>query len=554
MDRRPNTNVIVRQAAILAAVGILARLLGFLYRIPLTDLIGDEGNAIYGIGYNVYNFFLIVSSAGIPAAISKLVSEKRAIGRHDLAHKIFSTALVLTSLLGIIFTAAIFFFATEITTMLGTPQAYLALQTLAPTVFIFAIMATVRGYFQGMSSTVPTALSQLIEQIINAIFSIVLAHAMWNFAMGQGYAGNYEVLRTYGAAGGTAGTTMGAVAGFIVISGLYFIARPDVLRLRRLAWRRARERRLHLDDERRSKIARNIIFTSSSIIAGTAVFSIVNLIDAWLVIDRLTYADFEEIHARELFGQLSGKFNPITNLPAAISSSLALVLIPAIARSKQLGNREDVQIKVNAALRTAMLLTVPIAFGLGVLGPQIVALLFPNHPEGGTLFIVGFPSVIFLAFSQIATGVLQAIGKISIPIFAALVGAAAKITAGWFLIANPDINIYGAIIGTTLCYLLAALINCYFLCKHTGTRLDLTGMLVKPIIASAAMAMACFIAYYLVYHTISSSIIATLAAIFAGMMVYGAFMVLIRGIKEEDVHILPGGERLARALRSRGFI
>ena len=549
MDKSRNTNFFVRQAAILAAVGILARLLGFLYRIPLTNLIGDEGNAIYTIGYTVYNFFLIVSSAGLPAAISKLVSEKRAIGRHDEAHRIFTIALALAASMGIVLTISIFFLAPQITTILGTPQAYLALQTLAPTVFIFAIMATIRGYFQGMSSTVPTALSQLVEQVFNAIFSIVLAHAMFNFAMVQGY-----TAVVYGAAGGTAGTTVGAVAGFIVISGLYFIARPDILRIRRNAWLKARSGNKLLDDERHGQVAQKIIITSSTIIAGTAIFSIVNLIDTWLVIDRLAIAGFEEVRARELLGQLGGKFNPITNLPAAISSSLALVLIPTIATAKQLNNRRDMRIKINAAFRAAMLLTIPIAFGLGILGPQIVALLFPNHPEGGTLFIVGFPSVIFLAFSQISTGVLQAIGKISIPIMAAFAGAVVKIAAGYLLIAHPAVNIYGAIIGTTLCYLIAAWINVHFLCRHTGTRLDFLGMVAKPTFASVAMAMGCFTTYHLFYSFLPISAIATVIAIFAGMIVYAVFMAFIRGFKEEDIHILPKGEKLAQILKARGFI
>jgi len=549
MDKARNANFLIRQAAILAAVGILARLLGFLYRIPLTDLIGDEGNGIYTIGYNVYNFFLIVSSAGLPAAISKLVSEKRAIGRHDEAHRIFKIALILATSMGVVLTAVLFIFAPQFTAMLGTPQAYLALQTLAPTVFIFAIMATIRGYFQGMSSTVPTALSQLVEQIFNAIFSIVLAHAMFNFAIRQ----DYEAV-IYGAAGGTAGTTMGAIAGFIVISGLYFIARPDILRARRTAWLRAKSRNKHLDDESGNQVAQKIIITSSTIIAGTAIFSIVNLIDTWLVIDRLAIAGFEEVRARELLGQLGGKFNPITNLPAAISSSLALVLIPAIATAKQLGNRQDMHTKVNAAFRAAMLVTIPIAFGLGVLGREIVALLFPNHPEGGTLFIVGFPSVIFLAFSQISTGALQAIGKISIPVIAALVGAIVKIVVGYFLIAHPAINIYGAIIGTTLCYLIAAWINVYFLCKHTGAKLDFWGLVIKPTAASIAMAMACFTAYNLIYSFLPSNAAATIAAVLVGVGVYATFMIFIRGFNEEDLHILPRGHKLARAMKARGFI
>ena len=454
--------------------------------------------------------------------------------------------------MGIILTAAIFFFAEEITAMLGRPQAYLALQMLAPTIFIFAMMATIRGYFQGMSSTVPTALSQVVEQIFNAIFSVVLAHAMWNFALRRG-----EVAEIYGAAGGTAGTTLGAVAGFIVVSGVYFLVRPDILKQVRHSRRVALARGGNFADVPKLQIARKIIFTSSAIIAGTAIFSVANLIDTWLVIDRLAYGGFEETRARELLGQLTGKFNPITNLPAAISSSLALVLIPSIAASKQrpgFGAKKEMHSKINTVLRVAMLITVPIAFGLGVLGPQIVALLFPGHPEGGTFFIIGFPSVIFLAVSQISTGVLQAVGKVYIPILAAMAGAAAKTVLGYFLIAQPAINIYGAIAGTVLCYLIAAWINCHFLRRSLGIKLEYKAMAAKPVVAATAMAMGCFVIYHLVYALFPSNAFATLAAVFAGAMVYASFMVIIRGFNEEDVRILPKGDKLAKALRAKGFV
>ena len=547
MSDKRNTGFIVRQAAVLAIVGIAARLLGFLYRLPLTDLIGDEGNAIYGFGYAVYNFFLVISSAGLPAAMSKLVSEQRAKGRYDTAHLIFKTALAIAAVAGIFFTAFIFLFARDITEFFGHPESYLALQTLAPTVFIFAIMATIRGYFQGMSSTGPTATSQFVEQFFNAIFSIVLAHAMWNFAAQRGY-----MQQMYGAAGGTMGTTMGAFAGFIVISGLYFIARPQIISETRQARRISKVKKLYTPPK--TKLASSIFLTSSTIIAGTAIFSIVNLIDTWLVIDRLYVAGFEPSPARELFGQLTGKFNPITNLPAAISSSLAMVLIPSIAAARAVGDDDDVKIKVNTAFRAAMLITFPIAFGLFALGPQIVAFLFPNHPYGGTLFTVGFASVIFLAISQISTGVLQAIGKISIPIASAIIGAIGKIVISFVLIAIPGINIYGAIIGTTLCYLIAALINCRYLCKYTGVKFDFKGIALKPTIAGIAMVLGCFAIYHLAYIISGSNAIGVILAVFGGALIYGGFMILIKGFNEDDFKVLPKGHKLASFLKSRGVI
>jgi stage V sporulation protein B len=265
-------------------------------------------------------------------------------------------------------------------------------------------------------------------------------------------------------------------------------------------------------------------------------------------------AGFEETRAWELFGQVQGKFNPISNLPAAISSSLAIALIPAIAAANRLGQTRDIKDKINTALRVGMFLTIPIAFGLATLGPQIVALLFPNHPEGGTLFLVGFPSIIFLTASQIATGVLQALGRFAIPIIAAGVGASVKIAASFALISNPNINIYGAVIGTTLCYLATAAINCRVLFIHTQTKPDFMGIFLKPVFAGVAMSLGAFTFYHTAFILTSRPGISTGIAILAAMVLYSIFMLLINALKDEDILLLPGGKRLLAFLKSRGFI
>ncbi|MCL2618325.1 MAG: oligosaccharide flippase family protein, partial [Defluviitaleaceae bacterium] len=195
----------VKQAAILASAGIVVRLIGFAYRLPLTALIGDEGNGIYGASYNMYLFFLVVSSAGFPAAISKMVSERTARGAHYNAHEVFRTCLLLVGGLG---------FAASATLALGAgffawiinpydPVTYHAILALAPTVFLVAIMAVFRGYFQGLATTGPTAVSQLVEQVFNAVFTVVLAMMFLNIT------GDIAM----GAAGATAGKGVGAFFG-----------------------------------------------------------------------------------------------------------------------------------------------------------------------------------------------------------------------------------------------------------------------------------------------------------------------------------------------------
>ncbi|MDR2168215.1 MAG: polysaccharide biosynthesis protein [Clostridiales bacterium] len=552
MDKKrghSHSNSFVRQAAILAVAGIFARLLGFAYRLPLTDLIGDAGNYVYGVGYTVYGFLLVMSSAGLPGAIAKLVSERRAAGRAHAAHRLFKVALILSATIGLILSIIVFIFAEEITGIIfGMPGAALALQMLTPTVFIVAIMAVIRGYFQGMSSTIPTAASQLIEQIFNAIFSVILAHTLWNFAMERGYAEVY-----FGAAGGTLGSTVGAVAGFMVIAAIYFLLRRDIIQQVRRAARNA-ARREDTSYEKTGTLVKTILTTSTTMIIGTAIFSIVNLIDLWLVRSRMAVAGFGAEQINELFGQVLGKFNPITNLPAAISASLAIAIIPAIAAANALSKTREVHEKINTALRVGMLLTIPIAFGLATLGPQIVALLFPAHPEGGSLFLVGFPSIIFLTASQIATGVLQALSRAAIPILAAMVGALVKIAATFFLVAHPSINIYGVVIGTTLCYLVTATINCAILFKHTQTKPDFSGILLKPLFASAAMSLGAFTFYHSAFILTARPGVSTAIAVLAGMFLYAIFMLLIKGFKDSDILLLPGGEKLLAFLKSRGFI
>ncbi|MCL2855271.1 MAG: polysaccharide biosynthesis protein [Defluviitaleaceae bacterium] len=541
-------NSFVRQAAILAATGIFARLLGFLYRLPLTHLIGDEGNAVYSVGFVVYTFLLVLSSAGLPAAIAKLVAERAAIGHHDAAHRVFRVALGLAAVVGVLVSVAVFLLSGQIVAFLNMPEAQLALQMLTPTIFIVAVMSVLRGYFQGMATTVPTALSQLVEQIFNAVFSIILAHSLWNFALEQGYA---EV--NFGAAGGTLGSTVGAVAGFMVIAGIYFFASKGILQKVRNATA-ARKHQGKFSTEKTGRLVRTILRTSFVMIAGTAVFSIAAIIDVWMIPGRLLAAGFDEQTTRELYGQVAGKFNTLTNVPAAISSSIAIAAVPAIAAARKLGKRQDVQDKLNTALRVGMLLTIPIAFGLAALGPQIIALLFPAHPDGGTLFYAGFLSVIFLAASQISTGALQALNRGRVPVFSAICGALVKVLAGFVLISIPSINIYGAVIGTTLCFLVSAFINCAFLFKHTATKPDIVGMLIKPSLASLAMGLGAFGFYHLLYVALGNLPFATIAAIFIGMGLYVAFMLMIRGLNEHDIMFLPGGKRLSAKLKSKGLI
>jgi len=524
----------VKQAAVLAVAGILVRVLGFLYRVPLTNMIGDEGNGIYSAGYYIYTFFLVMSSAGLPVAISKMVSEKISLGRFAAAHKIFKVSLWFSFAVGLLFSVGMYLGAEKLCQIIGSPDSYYTILTLSPTVCIVSVMAVFRGYFQGMNTTVPTALSQVMEQIFNAVFSVYLAYVFIDNVI-------------YSAAGGTAGTGIGALAGLIFICFAYFLARPSI------------KRRIHFDksfyrEESARRITKNLVALAVPIITGTAIFSMTNLIDMQMVNSRLEAAGFAQNQINALYGQLTGKYVTITTLPVSISTAVATAVLPAIAAGVAKKAYKDVNLKMNVALRVTMIISIPAAIGIGVLGNQILELLYPNYSDGGVLLQVGSISIIFLALSQIATGILQGLGKVYVPAVNALLGAVIKIPLNYFLISIPEVNVVGAVISTIACYAVASFLNFRALTRATRAKPDYSGVLFKPLIASCFMAVICHFSYKIIYYFIGINAVASIAAICLGVLIYFAVMVFIRGLKKEDLEFMPMGGKLLKVLKRHRLI
>lgn len=533
MVNSKKSSSLIKQAAILAGAGIIARFIGFIYRPLLTNLIGDVGNAIYGSGYYIYMFLLILSSAGLPAAIAKMVSERTAKGEYKNAYKVFKVSMRIAGILGFLCMVFLAVFAKPIAELVGTKDAYITLLTLAPTLFIVAIMSVYRGYFQGMNTMVPTAVSQVVEQIFNAFFSVFLAYVFVK-VMHKGVA--------MGAAGGTAGTGIGAIAGLLVVMCAYSLAKPMIFKQMK------KEGNAH-KSENKQQIARTLIRTAGPIIFGAAIFSITNLLDLGMVKSRLDASKaFTETQALALYGQLNGKYVTITTLPVSISTSMATAAIPNIAASLALGQREMVKKKIDMIIRLAMIISIPAAVGIGVMGNQILCLLYPNYSDGGILLTVGSISIIFLALTQIVTGILQGIGKVTVPAVNALFGAGLKLVLNYFLIAIPKINVLGAVIGTIACYMLVSVLNLRALKKYSGVSPNYIGAIFKPLFASILMGIACYSIYYIIYLSYPNNTIATITAIFIAVLFYGLIMVLIKGITREDLSLMPMGGKITRIL------
>ena len=507
-------NSLVRQAAILAGASLFIRFIGFLYRIPLTALIGDEGNAFYIAAHTVYAFGMVITSGALAAAVSKLVSERIALGRHKDAHELFVNGIGAAVLLGSIVAFALGIGAQWLTGLrfFYYPDAVYALRALAPTVILVAIVAVFRGYFLGMKVMAPTAISQVVEQIFNASFSLLLAFLFFRAA-------GVELA----AAGAAMGTGVGVVAGIVTIVGFYVARKRKILE----------ETSAENDGlEKRTTQLKALFLAAMPILVGMSIYQIATFIDLGMAKDRIMASGaFTLEQIDEMVGQFTGKFILLTTLPVAMSVALSQAAIPNISSSKATLDKEAVRSKAGTALQVSMAISIPAAVGLAVLADPILTLLFPRHPGGGWLLRYGAISIVFLALIQVSTGILQGIGKFMLPVIAAIIGVLIKIPVNWQLMAVPEINILGAVISTLVCYFIAAAINLAFVYKYTGGLPDMANAVIKPIFAAAIMGIACFAIYYFAGNVIPERA-ATMAALAVGVPLYIVILWIIGGLRQ----------------------
>jgi len=514
-------NSFVHQAAILAAASLFVRFIGFLYRIPFTNWIGDTGIDIYYTAYQIYTFAIAVSSGALPVAVSRLISERIAREQYHNAHQMFKAAMIFALVLGGLAGLIVGFGANFFTGILGVPEAALATRTLAPTLVFVAMLAVFRGYFQGMKTAMPTAISQVVEQIFKVVITLWLA---WMF--------RDAISLRYAVAGGTIGTGVAAVAGLAVVVILYALVAKDLRK------RANDDINRHAQENKAAQI-RAIFSTALPMILAMVIFSASGLLDLRMTFSRMVDSGaFTTEEALALRGQFTGKFILLTTLPVALSVALSAAVIPEITSSSVKMDTAAVKRKTNMALRLSMILSIPSAVGLAVLADPIIGLLFPRAPEGGWLLRYGAVSIVFMALVHVLTGTLQGLGHVKLPVIAAFVGVLTKIPVNYIFIGIPSINILGVVISTIVCFAVAAAINMYFLYKHTGILPSLTGAFIKPAVAAAGMGMVCYVVYTTV-DMFAPSAIATITALTVGAMSYVVFMCLIKGFRKSDLQAAP---------------
>ncbi len=525
----------LRGAAIIAGAHLLIKLLGALYKIPLDRMIlGTKGMGIYNAAYYIYNWLFVVSTAGLPVAISKMVSASDALGKHRETERILSVAVWFMFFVGLCGAAALFFGADFFAKLLNADaegmNVSVAIRALSPSIFFVALMSAYRGYTQGCGAMVPTAVSEIAESVGKLGIGLVLA--AW---LVQGSLAN-------GAAGAIGGVSCGAALGFLSI---LLTSRKNRKRNKALAEKDAGVPRP------RKAIFKELFKTAIPITLGASVFTLTSLIDTAMIFHLLESIGYSEEVYYSLSGHL-GRAVTMFNLPPTLIAALAVSLVPALSSALALKDRKTATATATSALRITVLISVPCAIGLSVLAAPILSFVYDDASHAFLLTVMGL-AVAFVTMVQVSNAVLQAYGYVWKPVLFMGFGAIVKVVVNYVLVRQPHINIYGAPVGTLLCYAVVMTLNLIAIHRRAQVRYAASAFLVKPLFSGAVMGACAYGAHGLLSRVWPGSM-ALLLAIGVGAVVYFALMLLLRGILKEDVLLLPKGDKIFGLLKKLHWV
>ncbi len=546
MANSKRSNFIV-QGGILAITGVISRLIGLLYRMPLQRTIGDAGMGYYSAAFQIYSIMLIISSYSLPTAVSKLVAARTAKGYYNSARKIYRGALMFALFSGGITGLIVLLGSAPLAAnLMHLPKCAIALKVLAPTLLIVALMGVIRGYFQGMGTMMPTAVSQLVEQIVNAIVSVVAAIFLFNY--GQRVAAllhDETYAAAYGAAGGTLGTGAGALAGLIVLV-IMLITHNN-------AMRRTFEKDTAKSEEGYGRIFSVLIMTILPIILSTTIYNISDTLDQG-IFNYVMDLKGASAQKAELWGIFSTKYRVLTNVPIALSSALCSSMMPTLTASIERGEFRQARHKVALATRFAMILSIPCAVGLAVLGKPIIAMLFTGEVElPARLLAYGSISVIFYSLSTLSNGVLQGIDKMRIPVRNAAIALVAHLGILYLTLQVLDWKLYGVVVSCIFFGFLMCVFNWLSIKRHLDYKQEITKTFVIPLLASVIMGAIVWLSYFL-FNKIIPMKLAVLLSIVIGAAVYFVSLIRMKGIKESEIRSLPGGNYFAAIAKALHLI
>ena len=535
------------QAGILAMASMIVRVIGLLYRAPLTAIIGDEGNGYYGTAYNIYTIILMVSSYSMPSAISKLMAQKLAVGEYRNANRVFRCALTYGVLVGLVGSGLLFFGAR----FLVPDVAVCVLQVFAPTVFLFGILGSMRGYFQARGSMVQTSVSQILEQLANAVVSIAAAWLLMQTAVGADPTRRAQL--------GAMGSALGTGAG-VLIALLFMV----------FCFRRSKEgRKAEILSDATGKEEKYRIFLRDTILVITPFMLSGVIMNLTTSLNQTIYMrmliDLKgagETATTTLYGIFSNKAVVISNIPISIATAVSSAIIPGISAAYARRDETGARRQVGNAIRITSIIAIPSAVGLAVLARPITMLMFPQMESlelASSLLSLLAVTVIFYSISTITNAALQSIGRMNLPLVSAGIALVVQTVVLVALLRFTDLDVRALVLVSILYSVMIFAVNQYYLRRFLGIRQDVRRDYLQPLVCAALMGAAAKAVYYLVSMAAEPvenlpkgfyfrNLAATAAALLAAVLVYGYTMVRSGTIRRKDLLSMPKGRSLVRLM------
>lgn len=534
MPGKRSKNNYLKQAGILAAAGIICRIIGILYRSPLTSIIGDEGNGYYTSAYNIYTIILLISSYSIPSAISKIIASKLALKEYRSAHRIFHCALIYVCVIG--GAASIFTFFGAGLFLEG--DAAVVLKVFSPTIFLSGFAGVLRGYFQAHGSMVQTSFSQIAEQILNAVISILAAQMLINMAAGE----SRSKQAIYGAAGSALGTGCGVAAALLFMLFVYALNR-------KMLFTRIRKDH-HKYTDTYGDILRGMLGTVTPIILSTFIYNFSTSFNQTVYSKvMLNVRGLSLAKTATAYGIFGGKAMVIINIPIALAASLSSAMIPAISKSSALGDAEATREKAENAMWTTMLIAIPAAVGLAVLAKPVMQLLFPQPDSldmAAKLLAMIAVTVIFYSLSTLSNGILQGIGRVNLPVRNAGIALAVQTVLLAALLTFTELDVYALVICLIVYSFLMCLLNSISVRRCIGVKENLKTMFLMPFLASALMGACAWGAYTGLHMLVESNVICLIPSILLAVIVYAVTILKTGAIRREQLIAFPKGALLVK--------
>ena len=544
MGKKSAKNNFIMQAGILAAAGIISRIIGLLYRSPLHSVIGDLGLGFYQSAYTFYTIVLLISSYSIPAAVSKVIAQKLAVKEYRNAHRIFRCALGYVLVVGGAASLFLFFGAGLLVEEAAVP----VLRTFAPTVFIYGMLGVLRGYFQAHKSMAQTSVSQVLEQVANAVVSVGAAYLLIKNTMGtleMPVEEAEQILRaTKGAIGSALGTGVGVLVALLFMLAVYKLNKSFIDRRIRY------DRHPEVDSYR--EILKMITMVVTPFVLSTAIYNLNDTINNALYTKiYLKVRELDTVGTYSGWGVLSGQALTISKIPIAFASAMAAAMIPTVAQLIAARNVEGAKDKIGVAVKTTMIISIPCAVGLFVLARPVTCLLFPANTQGSEDLATGLLmalaiSIVFYALSTLNSQILQGLGRMNVPIVNAAIALGFQTVVVVVLLFFTKLDLYSVVIANIIYSGIMCVLNQLAVRKAIGYRQEIMRTFVIPLLASAFMGAVAWAVYEGFLLMTKSPRISVIPAVLIGAAAYFALLILFRGVTETELRGFPKGHLLVR--------